>query len=87
MPCVEMSSEMAAPAPAVEAESSLTRMSLEPLALGSLSRVAREFSIERTQAITVVEGRSKREDVRPFPIPLLAPVMRYIEFSVDIMSW
>ena len=68
-----------------DAESSLTRMSLELLAFGIASRTGREFSMERTQAITVVWGRSKREDVRPLPMPLFAPVTRYVRFSVDMM--
>lgn len=65
-------------------------MSLEPEALGRDSSAEVDLATSRTPAMTVVLERWRRVEVKPLPMPRLAPVMRYVrdEDMVALrMSW
>jgi len=68
---------MASEASLSEADSIFTRITLLDLAVGSERRDL-EVGVEmsRVAAMTVVEGRERRDSTRPRPIPRLAPVIR-----------
>ncbi|TDZ17343.1 hypothetical protein Cob_v009735 [Colletotrichum orbiculare MAFF 240422] len=83
MPWSSLSLVTASAASVSTAESSLTRTSLEPSALGRLARL-REVSWDgsRTAATTVVDGRDRYVSASPLPMPRLAPVMRMVVMVV-----
>jgi len=64
--------------------SSLTMMILLSLPTGTVLRELVAVDVSRTAAMMVVFGRVMRADRMPFPMPLPAPVMRYV--SSDIID-
>lgn len=72
---LEASSATAAAGSVSTVESILTIMSLESLPTGTEARDIVAEAMSRTAATTVVSGRAIMAERRPFPMPLLAPVI------------
>ena len=62
--------------------SSLTMMTLLFLPTGTVLRELVAADVSRTAAMMVVFGRVMRVEKMPFPMPLPAPVMRYVSSGI-----